>query len=320
MPYRLGCCLTAAALSLLASAALAQSQPGQSQPAAPESSVSGVTVEAPSTPKVIKRQSWDFTLSFAAAGNPEVDQIDRWWEPVCVQVSGVADRQQAMIKARIEDVSQAVGLAKARKGCKANVEIMFTDRPQDAMDWVWRRREQLLGYYHRHDGKQLKAVKYPVQAWYVTATRAVLDRAGALYGIDQPTSGEVVDDPDNRTPACASSPFSVCADGLFKNVLVVADSRALKGKDAGLLSDYLVMLTLARPKTLDGCNVLPSVLDVLSPAQCPHERPDGLTPGDAAYLTALYKADLSYRKNFAQGDISDRMSAILIKAAATDKK
>jgi hypothetical protein len=325
MPNRTASSLTAAVLALVAGPALAQSasvqpQAAQTAPAAPGSTVSGVTVEAPATPKVIKRQSWDFTLSFGSAGNPEVDQIDRWWEPVCVQVSGVTDRQQTMIKARIESVAEAVGLPKARRGCKPNVEVMFTDRPQDAMDWVWKRREQLLGYYHRHDGKQLKTVKYPVQAWYVTATRAVLDRAGALYGIDQPTSGEVVDDPDNRTPACASSPFSVCADGLFKNVLVVADSRALQGKDAGLLSDYLVMLTLARPRKLDVCNSLPSVLDVLSPAQCPHDKPDGLTPGDAAYLTALYKADLSYRKNFAEGDISDRMSAILIKAAATQNR
>jgi hypothetical protein len=282
--------------------------------------VSGVTVEAPSTPKIIMRQSWDFTLAFGAAGNPEVDQIDRWWEPVCVQVSGLTAAQQAMIKARIEDVAQAVGLPRARKGCQANVEIVFTDRPQAVMDGVYRRREQLLGYYHRHDGKQLKTVKHPVQAWYVTATRALGDRFGALYGINQPTSGEVIDDQDNRSPACASSPFSVCADGLFKNVLVVADTKALEGQDAGLLSDYLVMLTLTRPRALDRCNSLPSVLEVLAPGACPHGRPDGLTPGDAAFLTALYKADLSAKKNFAESDVSDRMAAILIKAAATAGK
>src|SRR5215467_273093 len=105
MPNRTASSLTAAVLALVAGPALAQAasvqpqpQAAQPAPAAPGSTVSGVTVEAPASPKVIKRQSWDFTLSFGSAGNPEVDQIDRWWEPVCVQVSGVTDRQQTMIK------------------------------------------------------------------------------------------------------------------------------------------------------------------------------------------------------------------------------
>jgi len=98
-------------------------------------------------------------------------------------------------------------------------------------------------------------------------------------------------------------------------VLVVADKKAVEAKDIGLLSDYLVMLTLAQPRRLDGCNSMPSVIDTLSPASCPHDAPDGMTAGDAAYLTALYKADLELRKNFEESDISDRMAAILIKAS-----
>jgi hypothetical protein len=103
-------------------------------------------------------------------------------------------------------------------------------------------------------------------------------------------------------------------------VFVVADSKALAGKDAGLVADYLVMLTLAQPRSLDGCNSLPSVIDLFAKSAClGRDMPDGLTPGDAAYLTALYKADLETRKTFEQTDVSDRMAQILIKASAAGR-
>jgi hypothetical protein len=74
------------------------------------------------------------------------------------------------------------------------------------------------------------------------------------------------------------------------------------------------MLTLGPPRTLDGCEDLPSVIDALSSATCPHDKPDGLTPADAAYLTALYKANLEYKASFAETEISQRMAKILINA------
>jgi hypothetical protein len=111
--------------------------------------------------------------------------------------------------------------------------------------------------------------------------------------------------------------FTACLQSVTKNVLIVADKKALEGKDAGVLSDYLVMLTLSQPKTLDGCSALPSVIDVLSTSACAgHEAPDGLTASDAAYLTALYKADPEGKRAAAEGDIAGRMAKILIKANA----
>jgi hypothetical protein len=60
-----------------------------------------------------------------------------------------------------------------------------------------------------------------------------------------------------------------------------------------------------------------SVIDLLAPSACPgREPPDGLTPADAAYLTALYSADLEAKKVGEQGEIAGRMAKILIKANA----
>jgi hypothetical protein len=287
--------------------------------------VAPITVQAAAKPKVIEKQTHDFVGAFAQSASPELDQIGRWREPVCVKVLGLTEDQNALVKTRIEDVAKAVNQHVGRSGCSANIEIVFTDQPQAMMDAVSKRAENLLGYYHRHDHDKLKKVSRPVQAWYVTATLGGGgDIAGAMFNqgtgtIPVQQHREVIDDPENPAPvSCGINPhFTGCLQSEFKNVFVVADTKALAGKDAGLLSDYLVMLTLAQPSSLDGCNILPSVLDALSKAGCPgRDVPDGLTSADASYLTSLYEADLEDKKMSEVGDIAGRMAKILNTAAA----
>jgi hypothetical protein len=301
------------------------------QPDSP-TTVSPVTVNAPPRPKAIEKQAHTFVQSYAAAQNPEIDQIGRWRNAVCVEVMGLPRADQAAaILARIESVAQAVGLPPTRKGCRANVEIVFSDQPQRVMDIVARRREVLLGYYHLTDRDRLKTVTHPIQSWYVTATKSDGEGGGegtgevvrALQGVGlgryAQFQSEVIDDPDNVPPiGCASSPhFTACLESEFANVFMVADSKALQGKDLGGVADYMVMLVLSQPRSLDGCNALPSVIDLVAKSPCPgRDAPDGLTPADAAYLTALYAADPQAKKAGEQSDIAGRMAKILIKANA----
>jgi hypothetical protein len=315
-------------------AALAQPASAPAAQTAPSTTVSPLTVETAPTPKVIEKQSQSFVQTYAAAPNPEIDQIGRWRDPVCVQVVGLPQADQAAaIKARIESVAQAVGLPAARPGCKANVEILFSDQPQRTMDIVAQRQEYLLGYYHRERTNALRTVTHPIQAWYVTSTRGTsVDTAGLVFalvkdaagdpltGSDFPglaTQNETVDDPQHQNPnGCAGSRITSCLRSAFSNVFMVADSKALEGEDLGLVADDMVMLALSQPKSLDGCNALPSVIDMFAKSPCPgRDPPDGLTHADAAYLTALYSADLEAKKNFEVGEITSRMAAILIKAA-----
>ena len=98
---------------------------------------------------------------------------------------------------------------------------------------------------------------------------------------------------------------------MFMNVIVVVDNHAVAGKSLGVLSDYLVMMTLAQPRSLEGCNALPSVIDMFGKT-CPDRDPSrGLTPADAAYLTALCPTDPEAKMAMAQGDISVRMASML---------
>ena len=331
MPNRFASVLMICALGSVAAAALAQPA------AAPSTTVAPVTVTAAPQPKVIQKEAHSFVQTYAAVPNPELDQIGRWRDPVCVQVVGLPQADQAaLIKARIESVAQAVGVPAARGGCKANVEVVFTDQPQRTLDIVAKRQEHLLGYYHHERTNSLKTVTHPIQAWYVTATRGIgVNTAGLALSQMKDAAGnpvtdgdfpglkaqiETVDDPLSGGPTgCAGSRVTECLRSVFHNVFIVADSKTLEGKDVGLVADDLVMLALSQPKSLDGCTALPSVIDVFAKAPCPgRDPPDGLTPADAAYLTALYSADLEAGKAFELGDISGRMAKILIKANAAE--
>jgi hypothetical protein len=293
--------------------------------------VGTVVVQGLARPRLIQR-SQAFVQAYAAAANPELDQIARWRDAVCVQVVGLDQGLDAKIKGHIEDVARSLDLRVKKPGCSANIEIVFSDQPQGVADAIAKRREYLLGYYHAHDRDRLKTITRPIQAWYVTATSSENPFNGATAfglasfsrmgggGWSAPSMGvESIDDADGiRPPGCGDAPpYRSCMKSLFHNVLVVADSKALEGKDAGLIADYMVMLTLSQARSLDGCNSFPSVIDLFAKAACPgRDAPDGLTPADAAYLTALYKADLEARKHFQVADISGRMADILTKANA----
>ena len=294
------------------------------QPPAKAASISAVSDPVRViSPAAIVMQSRSFVQNHATAPNPEIGQISRWHDPVCVQVQGLAQAQAAEIKARIESVAMAVGLPAARPGCRANVEIVFSDNPQAAIDGVARRREDLLGYYHRTERDRLKTVSHPIQAWYKTSTRGDSVRAGVVFssihqwlGAPDYDIGTAVDDEAGaETPmGCASAPrFTACLTSQFDNVLIMANAKALQDVNLSQAADYLVMLALSQPRSLDGCAALPSILD--ASACTGRSPPDGLTPADAAYLTALYASNPQARGSGAQSDIAGRMAVMLIKAS-----
>jgi hypothetical protein len=324
MPSSVACLFAASALALTAGAALAQSMTPPPAPAsppkpAPSTTVAPVTVEAPAPPKVVELRSYHFVQKNVATGNPELEQIVRWRDPVCVRVAGLIANQEEEIRNRIASVAQAVDLHVGKPGCRANIEIVFTDQPQTVMDTVYKRREYMLGYYHRHDGVRLKKVTRPIQAWHVTATVGGWGAVGITEG---PSYSEVVDDPDNHPPSgCGDSPhFTSCLRSVFKNVFVIVDNKFLGDNSLGLVTDYLVMVALAEPDSLAGCNELPSVIDLFAQSACPgRDAPDGLTPADASFLTALYSADPEQKRWSGENDIAGRMAKILIKAKAVAK-
>jgi hypothetical protein len=299
---------------------------------------------APSSPADVNKQTRSFVQAYAARSG-KIDQLPRWHQPLCVAVRGLVPAESAKVAARIEDVAKAVGLKVLPAGCSTNIQVMFADDPQLTVNTA---HEAYLGYHYKADLKKIRTVSRPIQGWYATATLSSAGANGLAFAGDskQPTAGgmaapggpdsasaspdfqsnfgliggmtlsmDAVDGPDRSPPAgCADSRFSSCLTSAFMNVMIVVDNHAVTGKDLGVMTDYIAMLALSQPKSLDGCNVLPSVIDMFAPA-CPgRAAPTGLTPADSSYLTAVYATDPEAKATSAQGDIAGRMAKILIKA------
>lgn len=297
--------------------------PEPAEPASPATTVESVTIEAkpPAKPEVEKR-SFGFVETYASP-TAKLDQFARWREPVCLDVTALNPVDVAKIKDRNAEVAKTLGVRVLRAGCQANIEIVFADRPQRWLDWVAKHRDIALGFHYASDTERLKTVTRPIQAWYVTATRSDAVRASGMAFAGIPglsLKDETIDDPRGGTPGgCGDSRFSSCLQSIFKNVLVFVDTGRLKSPEMGPVSDYLAMLTLAQPRSLDGCAAFPSVIDLLAP-HCPgRPEPDGLTRADLAYLEALYGADLEARKLSEEVDIAQRMTASMIKATRASR-
>jgi hypothetical protein len=318
---------------LPATAALATREPPrvQMKPAPPD----GPTIVAPlaveaTTPDALRKQTYSFVDTFAAA-TPRLDQYARWASPICVTVQGLPEPQAGQFKTRVEEVARALGLRVAGRGCDPNIEIKFAAHAQSFLDQVAVTHEEVLGYWHRRDRDTLKTLTHPIQAWYRTATIGSGGATGLTFayaesGATTPgTTGqqairEVIDDPDQRAPTgCGDSRFSSCLRSVFNHVLIVADLGAVQGANSGLLTDYVTMLALAQPKSLDGCNALKSVIDIYARGCAGRAPPDGLTRADVAYLTSLYKTDPEAKHLSQQSDIAGRMATMLLKANATDR-
>jgi hypothetical protein len=179
----------------------------------PPTPVTALTVQAARSPAEVEKQAYTFVQSYAAS-TVRLDQIARWRDPICVQVTGLAADKGAEVQARIEDMAKTIGRAVGKARCRPNVDIKFTVDPQSLLDSIAARQEATLGYYHGHDAKALKTVTRPIQAWYVTATAG---RGGPMAGALFTNVGrtryedEVVDDPDSPSPTgCGESRFSSC--------------------------------------------------------------------------------------------------------------
>jgi len=346
--------LAAGAAWLLATPALAQHEPPKVQMKPPPSAdakpaptrVAPLTVEA-AQPAELKRQTYNFVQMYSATSE-KLDQLTRWTDPVCVTVQGLPPDAGAEVKARVEEVAKALNLRVKPDGCGPNIQIMFTDQPQKLMDRVANEHELFLGYWHHTDRNKLKTVTRPIQSWYVTGTSGsggnmeglatanieTYAAMGAPTGAASPITplangvagrkphGFQMDDEDSyqgSTGCGDKAAFTACLTSEFQHVLVVVDTNKVADYSPGLIADYVAMLAMSRPKSLSGCNVLPSVIDLFS-ERCPGQSgQDGLTRADVAYLTALYKVNLESRKSGQMTEIAGRMADMLIKAGKAER-
>ena len=289
-------------LLMLAASAAAQTAVGQALPAPPKQTETVVVTGRKPT------QDFDSIVSqfvdVHAAPNRKTGQYMRDdVGPVCPVTFGLPSDFDDFVTARVTSVAARVGARTDATGkCKANVEILFTDRPEAVIKSLDEKTHGvILGMHFVHERPSLLEVTRPIQGWYITGTR--YDENSVDHVTSYGNDGAPQDADDHRPAldnAYRNAPERILLGSKIPmrrvstivNVLIVADTKKLTGHEIGPVSDYIAMLALSQPRSLDDCNELPSILDLMLPDCRGSTKPQALTPSDIAYLKALYAADL----------------------------
>jgi hypothetical protein len=262
-----------------------------------------------------------------------IGRLARWRVPICPAVDGLPPQMNGAIAWRVRQIATAAGVPVAPPGCTPNnVEIEFTAHPQALFDLARSRNWILAGFHYASQGQRVGEVTRPIQAWYVTATRSTaLGTAGAATafgdGVNsstlQVTAGSngvnlgpvgvaIIDDPFGRTPGEElGSRLNDTLSSEFANVLVIVDQTKVAGASTQAIADYAAVLALTQVVNLDGCNALPSVLDLLAKDCSPTRTPEMLTASDLDYLQALYGTETRLEATYSRGAIASHLAQAL---------
>jgi hypothetical protein len=229
----------------------------------------------------------DFIEGYAAT-TARLGKIARWEYPVCPLVVGLPPNFTKFITDRVRKVATDAGApVDASPGCKPNIEIAFTAKPQALMDGIRQKNPVYLGYYDTlAQAEELAKVTQPIQAWYTTESRD-------LRGQPQIDSRNNQIGAANRTGNAQTSSGSRLSDELrsaFFHVMIVADPGKLGAFEMGAIADAIAMLALAQPASQDNCQKLASIVN-LATAGCGVPL-TAMSKSDGAYLAALYKINL----------------------------
>ena len=242
------------------------------------------------------------------APSERIGQVGRWYDNVCPEIIGLQSLSSEFVARRIVEVARSVGAPTKRAGnCTPNVAIVFSSQPQEQLNYIASNARGYLGY-SEHPQK-LASFTHPIQAWYVTGSRPVDSAAPVLVDSHLASCGDARPSASHSLNCLLGQAGSLLGSGLrseFVYVTVIADAHALVEYRLRTVADYIAMLVLTRT-ALDGCNPLPSIVDLLSPDCGTRARPQGITDADTAFLRALYSSNLELKVNFEKGEMRSRM-------------
>jgi hypothetical protein len=288
--------------------------------ASAETASESVTVTATKSREVLGK----FAKAFETPTNL-TGKIARWERSVCPVAVGQTPNFTAFITQRIKYVALAAGArVNTEASCTPNIEIVFTTTPQDLIDNVRKNDPDYLGYVTSSAQREaLATITRPIQAWYTTETVDLdgvrrMDSGRRLGGgiamsnfnaMATEGGGANRDAISMLDATYAASNGSRIDDGIhsgFNHILIVIDSTKLAGQKIVPLADYISMLALTQLNSLDACQQLPSIVNILA-ADCDHAA-DGMTLFDLAYLQGLYKMGAGRKLLFQRNDIADAMT------------
>ena len=236
-----------------------------------------------------EKQLDDFIIAHAAP-SPYLRKIARWRTGICPITIGLPPRLNLYVTQRIIRVAMMVGAPLERsEPCRPNVSVIATDQAQEVLDMLRTKHGALLGFHYASQAADIATMRYPIQAWYSTATE---DFWGFIQA-DEPGLhfGKITPKVEGMDSILHVSGFRG-NDGLksqFATAIIIVDTKKIVGRQIGPLADYIAMLALSQVKSYATCEDLPSITNMMAEACGDGARPGALTDIDVAYLRGLYK-------------------------------
>lgn len=247
---------------------------------------------------------------------PTTGNLARWRggrQSICPLTVGLSPGYNAFVTARLRALAAYVGAPmQTDPQCKTNVQILFTNNPQERMDDVikW----ATVYFRNRYSGGMRDLIAFrsdhAIQGWYMTTRGGgiVLNTDVSLVGLDVlPVWPQITQNyvgSGNLGTRLGGGSGSGSGIGV---VIIIVDTTKVVGDTIGTISDYLAMLTLSVAQSPDHCDPLPSILDLMSSSCGTHEMPTTITAGDLAFLKALYYRNTGLGSSLSRGDIQDNM-------------
>jgi hypothetical protein len=310
-------------LGLIASLQGAAAQPAPAFALAPES----ITVTAAKPSEVTIKNF----IETRATPTRFLGKMARWRREICPLTIGLGKTYAKYVTQRMRDIAAAVGApVNADPACKPNIEVVFTTTPQGFLDLVRKNGPVFLGY-HDNSGQAdaLAKVTHPIQAWYMTESLDYdglpqIDRGDCRSGGSTMNTLPIQVGGDIAGPAGVIQLNLPCAtimhasgsrlnnghDSGFYNALIVAEPAKLSDYEVGSLADYIAMMALSQAASLDSCQELPSISNLLAKGCA--SAASKITDGDLAYLQGLYRVPTGYSLGAQHDEMLYQMKKTLV--------
>lgn len=248
--------------------------------------------------------------------------IGRWQGGLCPRTDGLSSRtMNDYVTKRIRELAGKVGAPLADEPCRSNIEIVFTDDPQAVLDTVIKANSPILGYH------PASKVKEPIQAWYMTGTvdvRGKLEVDHDVLGTIEYTNGGPRIDVNTGANTGTAVPFGIPEASIvgwkgrpevasdIMAAFIIADTRATGSHALGPVADYLAMLALSHTEAHDQCQIVPSILNLMTTGCAGAVSADAITASDLGYLRGLYKMDPGATLQVQRDQIAGEMAKTIL--------
>ena len=248
-----------------------------------------------------------FVNSYVLAA-PVSDEITRWKNGICPKTEGLSQEEYSQfVTARIKEVAQEVGAPVEVSPCRTNIDVIFTDKPQDFLDRVRKEGGASLLGPRPSQAVTVGTMRYAIQAWYATGTR---DTNGVLLGDDEDNvfGGGIKNLP---TRAVMGSLLRTDLHSELTHIYIIADASKTQNYLLGAIADYVAVLALSQTQSFEACKSIPSITNLISPNCDADLKPTAITDTDMAFLKAVYTMDPGASLLEQQGYISDEIAKAL---------